>query len=208
VRRADRPGIGAPARAGADGWAPTGAGASLARIALPADRRRSILLGAVALGAVAIAGCGGGSTRSAAGGGTSHDAAGSGSPPPPLARALAIVRQRGYFPTDTSGYEPRNSPAVLLGVRKGSADGTAQRAFFFAAGHLVGTDTSDDSAGIRIDSVSPPVIALAYRLFDPGDPQCCATAGTTIVRYRWEGRRVVPLDPIPPSSISARGSRR
>jgi LppP/LprE lipoprotein len=52
------------------------------------------------------------------------------------------------------------------------------------------------------------VIALNYRLFDPKDPQCCATAGTTVVRYRWNGRRVVALDRVPPSSISARGSRR
>jgi hypothetical protein len=118
------------------------------------------------------------------------------------------VRKRGYYPTDTSGYGSGTPPAVVLGVRKGSADGTAQRAFFFAAGRFVGTDTADDSAGIRIDSARPPVIALAYRLFDPKDPQCCATAGTTIVRYRWDGRRIVPLEPIPPSSISARGSRR
>jgi LppP/LprE lipoprotein len=129
-------------------------------------------------------------------------------PPPPLSRALAIVRQRGYFPTDTSGYGSGASPAVLLAVREGSADGTAQRAFFFAAGRFVGTDTPDDSAGIRVDSARPPVIALAYRLFDPKDPQCCATAGATTVRYRWNGRRVVPLDPIPPSSISAHDSRR
>jgi hypothetical protein len=158
------------------------------------------------IAAATVAGCGGG-TATSTGGEASGDAAGDGSPPP-LSRALAVVRERGYFPTDTSGYDPGNSPAVLLGVRTGSADGTAQRAFFFAAGRFVGTDTPDDSAGIRIDSIRPPVIALSYQLFNPKDPQCCATAGTTRIRYRWDGRRVAPLDPIPPSSISARGSRR
>lgn len=93
-------------------------------------------------------------------------------------------------------------------MRKGSADGTAQRAFFFADERFVGTDTPDDSAGIRIASARPPVIALGYQLFNPKDPQCCPTAGTTTVRYRWDGRRLAALDPIPPSSDAARDSRR
>jgi LppP/LprE lipoprotein len=186
----------------------TGAGASLARIAPRAALLRpSIAFAAAVIAAATVAGCGGGETATSTGGEASGDAAANAAPPP-LSRALAVVRERGYFPTDTSAYDPRNSPAVLLGVRRGSADGTAQRAFFFAAGRFVGPDTPDDSAGIRIDSARPPVIALTYQLFNPRDPQCCATAGTTTVRYRWDGRRVAPLGPIPPSSISARGSRR
>jgi hypothetical protein len=127
---------------------------------------------------------------------------------PPLPRALSIVRGRDYFPTDTSGYDARASLAVLLGVRKGSADGTAQRAFFFAGGRFIGTDTSDDSAGIRVERARPPVIALGYELFNPKDAQCCPTAGSATVRYRWDGHRLVPLEPVPPSSFSARDSRR
>jgi LppP/LprE lipoprotein len=144
----------------------------------------------------ALVGCGGGSTGGPSGG------------PPPLGDAEAAVRTRGYFPVDAAAYDGRRPPAVILGVRKGSADATAQRAFFFAAGRLVGTDTSSDSAGISVAFARPPVIALRYRLFNPTDPQCCPTAGTATVRYRWNGRRLVPLDPIPPASYGASGSRR
>jgi hypothetical protein len=118
------------------------------------------------------------------------------------------VRARGYFPADTSGYDAGASIAVVVGVRKGSADGTAQRAFFFAGGRLAGTDAPTDSAGISIAWARPPVIALRYELFDPRDAQCCPSGGSATVRYRWDGNRVGALDPVPPSSYSARGSRR
>ena len=155
---------------------------------------------------VTLAGCG--SSGTATSGSTTSSSVGATADEPPLAKAESIVRTRGYFPTDTSGYDRRASLAVLIGVRKGSADGTAQRAFFFAGGRLVGTDTASDSAGIRVDRARAPVIALGYELFDPKDAQCCPTGGATTVRYRWNGSRVVALDPIPPSSYAARGSRR
>jgi hypothetical protein len=142
----------------------------------------------------ALFGCGGGST------GTTGL--------PPLRNAEASVRARGYFPIDASAYDPRAPLAAIVGVRKGSADASAQRAFFFAAGHLVGTDTRTDSARIRVALMRPPVIALRYELFRPRDPQCCPTAGSATVRYRWSGARLEPLDPVPPSSYSAAGSRR
>jgi len=97
---------------------------------------------------------------------------------------------------------------MIIGVRKGSADATAQRGFFFAGGHLVGTDARSDSAGIRVAFSRPPVIALRYELFSPKDPQCCPSGGSATVRYRWGGERLVPLDRLPPSSYSAEGSRR
>jgi hypothetical protein len=97
---------------------------------------------------------------------------------------------------------------VIIGVRKGSADATAQRAFFFADGRFIGPDSASDSAGIRVAFARPPVIALQYKLFNPKDPQCCPTGGSATVRYRWNGRRLVPLDRLPPPSYSAAGSRR
>jgi LppP/LprE lipoprotein len=117
------------------------------------------------------------------------------------------VRSRGYLPA-TGSYDPGASVTALIGVKKGSADGTAQRAFFFADGRFIGTDTADDSAGIRLAHSRPPVIALSYELFEPNDAQCCPTGGVATVRYRWDGQRLAPLDPIPPASYSARGSRR
>lgn len=123
------------------------------------------------------------------------------------AQAVAIVRGRGYQ-ASPSGYEPRRPLNVLVGLRSGSADGTAQRAFFFWNGRFLGMDAADESAGIRVESQSGDTAALTYRLYNPKDPQCCATGGTATVRFRFEGSRLVPLDPIPPSSYGVAGSRR
>ncbi len=144
------------------------------------------------LASAALAGCGGSSTA----------------PTLKLSAAEAAVRSRGYYPVDTSAYDPGADLSVIVGVRKGSGDGTAQRAFFFADGSLVGTDARDDSSGIRIASARPAVIALEYALYDPKDPQCCPSAGSATVPYRWDGERVQPEEPVPPSSFSASGSRR
>src|SRR5947209_5011666 len=60
--------------------------------------------------------------------------------------AAAVVRRLGYT-TDASSFDPHNPLNVVIGVRTGSADGTAQNAFFFWNGRYIGTDTSDNSAG-------------------------------------------------------------
>ena len=125
-----------------------------------------------------------------------------------LPAAEATVRSHGYNPVDASAYLPAAPLSVIVGVRKSSGDGTAQRAFFFADGRFVGTDTPDDSSGIRVAFARPPVIALTYALYDPKDPQCCPSAGSTTVPYRWTGERLEPQRQIPPSSFSAHGSRR
>ena len=152
------------------------------------------------LAALLFAGCGGGASSTTTVGAKGHE--------PPLKAAEATVRARGYYPTDISAYDPRASLAVILGVKKGSADATAQRAFFFANGRLAGTDTPTDSSGIRIASVRAPVIGLEYALYSKTDPQCCPTGGSATVRYRWDGERVEPLDRIPPGSFEVGRSRR
>ncbi len=146
----------------------------------------------VCLASAALAGCGADSTA----------------PTLKLSAAEADVRSRGYYPVDASAYDPAAPLSVILGVRKSSGDGTAQRAFFFADGRLVGTDTPDDSSGIRIAFARPAVIALTYALYDPKDPQCCPSAGSATVPYRWDGERVRPERPVPPSSFSVPDSRR
>ena len=118
------------------------------------------------------------------------------------------MSSRGFNPTDTSAYDPNASLAVIVGVKKGSGDGTAQRAFFFADGRFIGTDTSDDSSGIRIGFARPPVIGLTYALYNSNDPQCCPSAGKATIPYRWDGARLTPEVPIPTASFSANDSRR
>jgi len=127
---------------------------------------------------------------------------------PPLSDAEAVLAKQGYQDADPGTYDQHQSLAVLIGIRTGSADATAQRAFFFADGRFIGTDTSDDSAGVRVGYQRPPVIDLQYALYRPKDPQCCATGGKATVRYQWNGTKLEPLDPIPPSSFKAALSRR
>jgi hypothetical protein len=121
--------------------------------------------------------------------------------------AVRIVASHG-FTAGGATFDPSRSLNVLFGVRSGSADGTAQQAFFFWHGRYIGTDTSDVSAGIRLQSQTDDTATLVYRLYNPQDPQCCSTAGEATVRYRFDGSRLVPLDPIPPSPSNERSSRR
>jgi len=168
----------------------------------------------------AVAGCGG-ATKTVTvthnqGAGTTSTATSPTTPSAPArggprcqdaACAVRIVAGRGYT-ANPQTFNPSRNLNVLLGLRTGSADGTLQNAFFFWQGRYIGTDTSDNSAGIRFASASDDTIALVYRLYNPQDPQCCATAGQTTVRFHWQGSRLVPLDPIPSSSPTVRSSRR
>lgn len=167
--------------------------------------------------AVTAAGCGSGArtvtvTRTAED--QTQKPATTASPPAPTATACTdgacaarVLAKRG-FTANPASFDSGRPLNVLVGIRTGSADGTAQNAFFFWQGRYIGTDTADISAGIRIEAQAGDTATLVYRLYNPRDPQCCATAGQATVRYRYEGSRLVPLAPIPPSSYSARGSRR
>jgi hypothetical protein len=119
-----------------------------------------------------------------------------------LAEARAKVSSLGYNVDDPRDYDPSHTLRVLVGTRKDSGDGYAKRAFFFVGGRYLGTDTSDESAGIRVDGSDDTTVTLAYALYGPNDALCCP-GGTARVRYEWNGSRLVPLDPIP--SRSQRG---
>jgi hypothetical protein len=113
--------------------------------------------------------------------------------------AIAKVRALGYVPDDPPQWNETQTLRVLVATRKGSGDGYAKRAFFFVGRRYIGTDTSQDSAGIRVDGQSDTTITLAYALYGPNDALCCP-GGKAAVRYHWNGSKLVPLDPIPPAS--------
>jgi hypothetical protein len=121
--------------------------------------------------------------------------------------AVAVVKAHGYTPSDTAQYHPDQTLRVLLATRTGSADGYAQQAFFFVGGRYIGTDTSAPSAGIRLVSQGDTEVALAYRLYRPGDSLCCARGGEATVRFQLNNGRLVALDSIPPVSSSTGTSR-
>ncbi|HEV3093902.1 MAG TPA: LppP/LprE family lipoprotein [Solirubrobacteraceae bacterium] len=124
-----------------------------------------------------------------------------------LSQAIAVVKAHGYAPGNTSDYHVDQTLRVLLATRTGSADGYAQQAFFFVGGRYIGTDTSAPSAGIRLVSQGDTEATLAYRLYQPGDPLCCARDGEATVRFQLNNGRLVALDPIPPASSSTAASR-
>ena len=45
-------------------------------------------------------------------------------------------------------------------------------------------------------------MAFLYVLYRRSDPECCPTGGGTIVRFRWNGKRVIRLDPLPPRAFA------
>src|SRR5947209_13074703 len=55
--------------------------------------------------------------------------------------ATRVVAGHGYR-ANPSTYDPSRPLNVLLGVRTGTTDGTAQNAFFFWQGRYIGTDTA------------------------------------------------------------------
>jgi hypothetical protein len=85
----------------------------------------------------------------------------------------------------------------------GGGDGRDQRIWFFAGKHFVGTDARGSSGSIVGLWRDLNTIAFVYVLYRPQDALCCATGGGAIVRYRWTGKRVVRLDPLPPRTASA-----
>jgi LppP/LprE lipoprotein len=114
-------------------------------------------------------------------------------------QAIARVRREGYRPDDTGDYDSSATLRVLVGTRTDSGDGYAKRAFFFVGDRYIGTDTSDDSANIRVEGQTDDTVTLAYAIYGPNDALCCP-GRTETVRYRWNGSRLEPLDSIPPRS--------
>jgi hypothetical protein len=117
--------------------------------------------------------------------------------------AEKLVRSRGYVPGDTADFA---TPApsglhVIVATARESADGYAQRAFFFRNGDFLGTDLKKPSATVKIAWRNDNTIALSYAVYKTGEPLCCPTGGAMIVRYKLLGNRLEPLDPIPPVSV-------
>ncbi|HEX4465801.1 MAG TPA: LppP/LprE family lipoprotein [Solirubrobacteraceae bacterium] len=124
-----------------------------------------------------------------------------------LAAAEAVVREQGFTPNDPGEYHSDQTLRVLIGTRTGSGDGYGQRAFFFVDGRYLGTDTKEPSATLAVTAQSDTEVALAYPLYHPKDPLCCASAGKSIVHFQLNNGRLVPLQPIPPASSKTGPSR-
>lgn len=124
-----------------------------------------------------------------------------------VSAAAAVVRANGFTPNDTSEYHPSQTLRVLIGTRTGSGDGYGQRAFFFVAGHYIGTDTKEPSATVRVVSQSDTAVTLAYPLYRHNDPLSTPSGGQATVRFELNNGKLTPVGTIPPASSSSGLSR-
>jgi hypothetical protein len=122
-----------------------------------------------------------------------------------IAVAVKVVRSKGYCVDSTRTWERAAvfKLNVLIGTLCRSADGYNKRAFFFDGTRYLGTDAARPSAQLQEVWRDDRTIALLYILYRRVDPLCCPTAGGKIVRFRWNGSRVVALDRIPADAASA-----
>jgi hypothetical protein len=115
-----------------------------------------------------------------------------------LSAAAAVLRARGYTPTNKADYHPHQALEVLIGMHIASGDGYGQQAFFFVNGRYIGTDASRPSATLRVVSQGDTEVTLGYPLYRNGDPLCCPGGGQTHVRFQLNNGKLTALDPIPP----------
>ena len=122
-----------------------------------------------------------------------------------LQSAIKVVRSKGYCVDSTRTWErsPTFRLNVLIGTFCKSADGYNKRAFFFYGARYLGTDAARPSAQLEEMWRDDRTIALLYVLYRMRDPLCCPTGGGTIVRFHWNGKRLVALDRIPTDDFNA-----
>ena len=135
---------------------------------------------------------------------------------PNLAKAEAFVAKQ--CPANTRSishgmWEPGWRFNVLYGNCR-AADGTDQHAWFFERSRFIGIDVpkGSDSHFSRSHEIiglwrNASAIALMYVLYRSSDPECCATGGGAIVRYRLAKGRLHRLDRLPPPVSNRRAGR-
>lgn len=127
--------------------------------------------------------------------------------PPGLAAAVTVVKRHGYTPDTTRWWIGSRGLNAIVATATRSGDGYAHRAFFFQNGRYLGTDAGLPSRQIIQLWGDGETVALLYVLYRPSDPNCCPTGGGAIVRFHWNGRRLVALDRIPSADGRVRLSR-
>jgi hypothetical protein len=59
--------------------------------------------------------------------------------------------------------------------------------------------------GIGIVATEGGTVTVRYPHYQPTDPNCCPSLPDYVVRFRWSGTAVQPLDPLPPADQGAAG---
>ena len=105
-----------------------------------------------------------------------------------LAATVAAARTRQYKRWATL--------RVLVASATGSATGNNKRAFFFVGRRYIGTATDDARGYLDYVGQTSTRVRLRFGVFGKGSADCCPTS-TKVVRFQWNGKRLVPLDRIP-----------
>jgi len=200
---------------------------------VPSRRRNPLAFAPAALALLALAGCGGGTARTAdatrtttvvrtvtapastgtssvtapAQGGTVSATAPNPSAPLSLHAAEQVLDARGYGVLSESDWRPDQPLKVLVGISRGSGP-RAELAFLFVGATFIGTDTKDPSGRIDVVAQDGESVTLSYGLYRPSDSIDAPTAGAASVTYRWTGTRLVPQGTIPSAASAASPSRR
>jgi hypothetical protein len=113
--------------------------------------------------------------------------------------ASQTVNQLGYnVVSPSTDWEPElGALNVLIGQCDGSATGYCENAFFFVGSKYIGTDLSGTDIQVSVAWQTDTTVALSYPLYGQGDPHCCPSGGARLVRFRWNGHSLKPLDPLP-----------
>lgn len=121
--------------------------------------------------------------------------------------ATQTVNQLGFNVITVAGSQEQSPGALnaLIGQCVGSATGYCENAFFFVGDKYIGTDISGRDIAVQLSWQTDDMVALSYPLYAPSDPHCCPTGGSRLVRFKWDGATLAPLDPLPPDPNSLSG---
>lgn len=94
--------------------------------------------------------------------------------------AADLVVSKGFTPVRLRDYDPRRKLRVLIGE---DASG-GRLAFFFVDDAYIGNDRTTSSETLRVKRAGDVQVTLTY-------------AGGIDVRFKWDGVRLAPQDPLP-----------
>jgi hypothetical protein len=116
----------------------------------------------------------------------------------------SIEGPMGSWNPDTSTYDPDADLSAIVGSVHLATVSSPQQLFFFHAGRYVATQL-EPRFGIGIVATEGGTVTVRYPHYQPTDPNCCPSLPDYVVRFRWSGTAVQPLDPLPPADQGAAG---
>lgn len=95
-------------------------------------------------------------------------------------------------------YDPCATLSTVLVTVSGATASSPETALLFHDGEYLGTATSKAYGFTSLNTARTTDDTVVLDYATPGDCNACPPAAVTSVRYRWNGGRVVMLDPPPP----------